>query len=91
MPNYIDNSDNWHLFLPMLGFCVLLIIEIIWSIVKMFKAKKKVWHDLITLITVLFCFANLNNPKGNAQDIGYIGLILIVLVLALLHFLKKRK
>ncbi len=89
MPNYIDRPDKWHLFFSMLGFYFLLMIEIIWSALKMIKLKKVLWFDLITLILTLICFTSLNNSKGNSQEFGYIGLILLLLILLLNKFLKK--
>ena len=81
MPNYTREPDQWHLFLPMLAFNAIILILLIWNSILMFKARKINWSYTILSISTLTFFALMNSPKGNSPEIGFTGLLMILLVL----------
>lgn len=92
MPNYKKRPDKWHLLIPMLIFYSLIFIQLIWNVIIMIKNRKMDWMYTVFCFISLFCFANLNNPKGNWQEFGYLGLIAISLILTCLNvFIYTKK
>ncbi|BDD05586.1 cell division protein FtsW (lipid II flippase) [Aureibacter tunicatorum] len=90
MPNYIHRPDKWHLLYPMLGFYFILFAEYVWITITMIKQKKFFWYYIVILSSILICFLNLNNPKNNSQEIGYVGLILLLIIFTGNLFLKRK-
>lgn len=91
MPNYLEKPDKWHLIIPMLTFYLLIFIHLIWNIITMIKYKKLELDYLVFNLVSLLCFANLNNPKGNWQEIGYIGIVSIIIIITFLNLRYYRK
>lgn len=76
MPNFNFRPDKWHLMVPMFGFLIILSLQFFWNIWDKIKNKNKSWSMIILSIISILLFLLLNNPKGNSQNIGYIGLII---------------
>ena len=93
MPNYVQKPDKWHLLMPMFIFYSSIFIQLIWNVIVMIRNKKIEWDYSVLTIVSLYCFAILNNSKGNWQEIGYLGIILIIIILTSLNvrFYKKKK
>lgn len=91
MPNDKNRPDSWHLIYYMAIFYFALIIELIWSITIMSVRKKVSWDILIPLVLTFICYVSLNNPKGNSQELGYIGLIFTLSILIVFYFKKRKK
>ena len=90
MPNFKDKTDKWHLILPMLIFYSWIIIQLIWNFYSMFKNKKMEWIYTIFSLSTLFCFASLHNSKGNSQELSYLGLIIIFLIISFMNLYKRK-
>lgn len=90
MPNYIERPDKWHLIIPMFGFTIIAIGELIWSIIHLVKYKNKAWDAIIIIVLSFICFANLNNPKGNFQEGGYKGLIVITITSIIITIIANK-
>ena len=91
MSNYKDRPDKWHLIYPMAIFYLALFIEFSSCLIVMYDHKKVLWDILIFLIITFFGFANLNNPSGNSQEYGYVGLIIILASLIFIYFKTKKE
>ena len=89
LPNYKYRPDKWHLFIPMFGIYIALISQLIWSIIEKIKMKKDSVNIIMMAISVLL-FSTLNNPKGNSENIGYFGLIILGIVSIILYFIENR-
>jgi hypothetical protein len=90
MPNFKDKPDKWELIFPMLTFYSWIIIQLIWNLYSMFRNKKMEWVYTIFSLNTLFCFTLLNNPKGNSQELGYLGLMVIFLFISIMKFYKAK-
>ena len=91
MPNFNHKPDKWHLLAPMFCFGVLLIFQMVWSIIDLVKGKKTFLGRLILTTVSVFLFVILNNPKGNSQNIGYVGLVIIAIISLVLFAFEKKK
>jgi hypothetical protein len=79
MPNYQERSDMWHLFTWIMIFCTTLIFVAILNLIFMLKSRKTNLEVLLILFLTFLFFTFLNNPKSNLQEVGFIGMILIVI------------
>ena len=89
MPNYEYSPEKWHLLFPSLGFGMLLLVQLIWSIIEKIKQKKNYANIILATLSILL-FSFLNNPKGDAQNMGYSGLIIVCLVAQFLYFKEAK-
>lgn len=90
MPNYKEQPDGWHLIIPMLAFYLMLITSFIWSIYNWIKTKVNTVDLVIILIVATFLFAMINNPHGNSEEIGYIGLLILTVVHGIVYYRKRK-
>ena len=90
MPHYKSRPDKWHLLIPMFGFFIVFLAQLIWSVIEKIKQKKD--YSNIILITIsMLLFATLNTPKGDSQIIGYVGLLIVSIVSIILHLNENKK
>ncbi|MEO1518844.1 MAG: hypothetical protein AAFV95_27765 [Bacteroidota bacterium] len=90
MPNYKERPDKWYLLMPMLLFYSLFSLQLLWNAVLMVKYKKVKWDDLVFTLLSIVCLTSLNNPKGNWQEVGYLGLAIVFIILLSFVIEKKR-
>jgi hypothetical protein len=90
MPNYKFKPDKWHLFTPMSLFYIALITQLIWSVIEKIRLKKN-YFDISMISISILLFSVLNTLKGDLQTIGYIGLIIINIILIVLHLIQNKR
>jgi len=54
------------------------------------EIKRKGYSPTFTLDPTLFCFASLHNSKGNSQELSYLGLIIIFLIISFMNLYKRK-
>ena len=91
MPNYVYKFDKWHLIIPMLFFFLVQTIILVWSIVIMIKQRKFNLRLFLIQGLGLLLFAELNNPKGYSQVIGYCGFCILLITSLILYFSNIRR
>ena len=78
MPNYKERSDMWHLFTWIMIFFITLIFIALVNLILMLKKRKANLEVLLILCLTFLFYAFLNNPKSDLQEVGFIGMILIL-------------
>ncbi len=69
----------WHLFTWIMIFCITLIFVALMNLIFMLKNRKANLEVLLILFFTFLFFAFLNNPKSDLQEVGFIGMILILI------------
>jgi cell division protein FtsW (lipid II flippase) len=81
MPHFNGRPDKVYLILPQLAFGLFYSIVFINSI-YLLKKKQSNWKALGMVVCSFFLFLMLNNPKGNSQQLGFILIGVLNVVLA---------
>ncbi len=91
MPHYTEKSDSWHLFYWTITFYTILFLVAFLNLFFMIKNKEIIWETVIIIGLSLLFFGVLNYRKSNFPEIGYIGLLTILIYFSVSIFKNKKE